>query len=235
MEWNLFNYEEIISKPKIKPKTYTNEEYRNYIKANFKTSYNNQLFYNLLISKFFSNDSMDHSVDPKEQLIYFSQMYNNFTYHYQNEYFTIFSLRHEYDNAKDDFSVFIHVHGDFIVELPTTESILDSMCMPACAINWYNADGTNADMSKVLIMTDEEKTIWQDFVKNENEIINPKETTAFSFSEWWRDRREYYCFYKMKIHKYGKPCRVFDKHTYDCFSDYTFKLTDMLNYLGNGD
>ena len=46
MEWNLFNYEEILNKPKVQKKKYTEKEYREYIIENFKADYTNKVFFN---------------------------------------------------------------------------------------------------------------------------------------------------------------------------------------------
>ena len=234
MSWDLFSYQEELEKAKNKPVTYTNEEYRNYIIDNFKPAYNNSVFYNIVMTSYFSQNWYESTVTPQEQLEYFKQLYDSFCYHLQTEEITIFSMKHKYNNAPDEYSVFVAVKNDFILELTRVKDLFkESLCAPACAINWFNADGTQADISKVLTMTQEEKEIWLDFVKNGNEIINPKETKEFSFSEWWKDRREFYCFYKLKLHKYGKPCRVFEKHKYDNFADYTFTLLDMFNYFSS--
>lgn len=229
MEWNLFTYEEIIEQNKKPPVTYTDKQYREYIKEHFKPTYMNQMFYNIVMCGFYHD--WESTVPPQEQLEWFKMQYNNFTYHLQTDEITLFSLKHEWDNAAEEYSLFIKIKDDFIVELPRVKDLFhDSQCMPACAINWYNQDGTSADMSKYLNLTNEEKEIWCDFVKNKNEIINPKDTSSYSFSEWWRDRREYFSFYKLKLHKFGKPCRVFEKHTYDNFADYTFTFMDLFNY-----
>lgn len=232
MQLDLFTYLEELERPKKKIKTYTNEEYVKYITENFKPSYFNKLFYNIIITKYFSKNWLESTITPKEQLEYFEQLYNSFCYHLQTDEITIFSMKHKYNNAPDEYSVFVSVSNDFILELPAVKDLFhDELCLPACAINWFNQDGTFADGSKVLSLTSEEKEKWLDFVNNKNEIIIPKDTSSFSFSEWWRDRREYYSFCKLKIHKYGKPCRVFDKHVYDNFADYKFYLIDMFNYF----
>ena len=230
MEWNLFNFEEVLNKPKIEVKKYTDKEYREYIKEHFKADYYNQMFFNIVLDSYFGHD-WESTVKPQEQLIFFKELYSSFTYHLQTDEITIFSLKHKYDNAPDDYSVFAKIKDDFIIEFPRVQDLFkEPLCAPACGIWWYNADGIRADMNKYLNLTDEENAIWHDFVENGNEIINPKTTSQFSYSEWWRDRREYYFFYKLKIHKYGKPNRVFDKHIADWFSDYEFRLIDMFNY-----
>lgn len=229
MEWNLFTYEEVIEQSKKPPVTYTDKQYREYIKEHFKPSYMNQMFYNIVMCGFYHD--WESSVIPQEQLEWFKRQYNNFTYHLQTDEITLFSLKHEWDNAEEEYSLFIKIADDFIVELPRVKDLFHEVqCMPACAINWYNPDGTRADISKVLVLTNEEKETWIDFVKNANEIINPKETSSFSYSEWWKDRREYFSFYKLKLHKFGKPCRVFEKHIYDNFADYTFTFMDLFNF-----
>lgn len=238
MEWNLFNYESILNAPKIAKKTYTDKEYREYIKKHFKADYFNEMFYNILLDSYFNgHDWLESEIEPKEQLIYFKELYSGFTYHLQTDEITIFSLKHKYDNAPDDYSVFVKVKDDFIIEFPRIKDLFhELLSAPACAIWWYNADGTRADMNKYLTFhSEEEKDKWIDFVKNKNEIINPKDSSNHSYFEWWRDRREYYFFYKLKIHKYGKYGRVFDKHIADCFSDYEFTLLDMFNYFSNSE
>ena len=233
MEWNLFTFENVLNKPKEEKKTYTDIEYREYIKKNFKADYYNEMFFNIVLDSYFGgHDWWHHTIEPKEQLAYFKEIYSSFTYHLQTDEITIFSLKHKYDNAPEDYSVFVKVNDDFIVEFPRVQDLFkEQLCAPACAIWWYNADGTRADMSKYLNLTNEESVIWRNFVHCGNEIINPKDSSTYSYSEWWRDRREYYFFYKLKIHKYGKPNRVFDKHIYDNFADYTFTLLDMFNYF----
>lgn len=233
MEWNLFTFEDVLNKPKIEVKKYTDKDYREYIKKQFKADYHNQMFFNIVLdSQFSGHDDFRYSIEPKEQLIFFKELYSSFTYHFQNDLITIFSLKHKYDNAPDDYSVFVAVKDDFIIEFPRIQDLLkEKLCAPACAIWWYNADGTRADMSKYLNLTDEENAIWHEFVEKGNEIINPKTTAQFSYSEWWRDRREYYFFYKLKIHKYGNFNRVFDKHNADWFSDYEFTMLQMINYF----
>lgn len=234
MEWDLFNFEKVIEeikKPKVE-KRYTNKEYKEYIIKNFKPDYYNQVFYNIILTSYFGNDELEYKTEPKIQLQWFKKLYNSFTYHFQNDKVTIFSMKHIWDNAPSEYSVFIAIKNDFILKATRVHDLFkDEMCLPACAISWFNPDGTFADMNKVLVMTEEESAIWKEFVTSGNEIINPKDTSAFTFNEWWRDRREYYCFCKLKLHKFGKPCRVFEKHTYDNFADYTFKLVDLINYF----
>lgn len=235
MEWNLFTFEDVLNKPKIEVKKYTDKDYREYIKKQFKADYHNQMFFNIVLdSEFSGHDDFKYSIEPKEQLIFFKELYSSFTYHFQNDLITIFSLKHKYDNAPDDYSIFVAVKDDFIVEFPRIQDLLkEKLCAPACAIWWYNADGTRADMSKYLNLTDEENAIWHEFVEKGNEIINPKTTAQFSYSEWWRDRREYYFFYKLKIHKYGER-RAFlakNKKIIDSFTDYEFTMLQMINYF----
>jgi hypothetical protein len=167
MEWNLFTYEEVLNKPKIEVKKYTDKDYREYIKKQFKADYYNQMFFNIVLDSEFSGDGdFRYSIEPKEQLIFFKELYSSFTYHFQNDFITIFSLKHKYDNAPDDYSVFVAVKDDFIIEFPRIQDLLkEKLCAPACAIWWYNADGTRADMSKYLNLTEEENAIWHDFVR----------------------------------------------------------------------
>lgn len=232
MEWNLFTYEEVLNKPKDTTIYYTDADYRNYIKEHFKPVYYNEVFYNIVMNQYFCYEGFKSKVEPKEELEYFKTLYNNFTYHFQNEELTIFSLKRVYSNHPEEYSLFINVHGDFIVELPPVKDLFNErQCAPACAIWWFNPDGTAADMNKYLTLTPEEKEIWVDFVKNKNEIINPKDTKAFSYSEWWQDRREYYFFCKLKLHRFGKFGRVDDKHNADWFSDYEFTLKELIYYL----
>ena len=225
MEWNLFTYEQILNQPKTEPKRYTDKEYREYIKNHFKPAYSNDVFYSIVMSNYFHSDELTSSVEPKEQLEYFKQLYSNFTYHYQNEDLTIFSLKHEYSNAPEEYSVFIKVHNDFIVELPRVKDLFNELqCMPACAIWFYNADGTRS--TNYLTLSEAEKKEWFKFLSESKEIKMPAD-----HSEWLKDRREYYFFYKMKLHKFAKPCRVFEKHTYDTFTDYQFTLKELIYYL----
>lgn len=231
MAWDLFSYQEELEKAKIKPILYNDKQYREYIKKNFNPEYCNSKFYNILLTSYFKDDWYESSVTPEEQLIYFKQLYSGFSYHFQNDKVSIFSLKHKYNNTDDEYSLFIHIFGDFIVELPNVKDLFkEEQCMPACAINWYNEDGTWADISKVLNLSEEEKTQWLDYLENGNEIINPKDSKDFDYSEYRRDRREYYFFYKMGLHKFGKFGRVFDKHKRDWFSDYTFTFMDLYNY-----
>lgn len=232
MEWNLFNYEEIIENSK-KPqsiKKYSAKDYKEYIESNFKPAYFNKVFYNILISSFFHYDGWESVVKPSEQLEWFKMQYNNFTYHLQTEEITIFSLKHEYDNAPAEYSVFICLSDDdYILECCRVKDLFhEPICLPACAIWWYNKDGTKA--TDYLNLTNEESVIWRNFVHCGGEIINPKDSRDHSFTEWWKDRREYYCFYKLKLHKFGKYGRVFEKHTYDCFADYTFTFMNLFNF-----
>lgn len=232
MEWNLFTYLDSLDKKTNEIKKYSCKEYREYIKENFKAEYNNKVFYNILISSYFSNNWHESTVTPEEQLDYFKELYSGFTYHFQNNEVSIFSLKHKYDKSPDEYSLFIHVFGDFIVELPRVKDLFkEKQCAPACSIWWFNEDGTAADMGKYLNLTEEEKQEWIKFVETANEIIKPVDTKQFSFSEWWRDRREYYFFYKMQLHKFGKAGRVFKKHTYDNFADYEFTFMDLYNYF----
>lgn len=251
MEWNLFNYEEILNKPKEQKKKYTEKEYREYIIENFKADYTNKVFFNIVLDRYFSGHGWyEQEVEPKEQLVYFKELYSSFTYHFQNDLITIFSLKHKYDNAPDEYSVFAALKGDYIVEFPPIKDLLkEKLCAPACAIWWYNADGTRADFLKyesntkgqqhyLTFHSEEEKQQWIDFVKNGNEIINPNpKLKEYSFGEWWRDRREYYFFYKMKIHKFGESGRVDSqvktKRVIDSFTDYEFTLLQMINYFNS--
>ena len=247
MEWNLFTFEDVLNKPKIEVNKYTDKDYREYIKKQFKADYYNQMFFNIVLdSEFSGHDDFKYSIEPKEQLIFFKELYSSFTYHFQNDLITIFSLKHKYDNAPDDYSVFVAVKDDFIIEFPRIQDLLkEKLCAPACAIWWYNADGTRADSKKYEYNTkgqqnyltfhnEEEKQQWIDFVKNGNEIINPNPNLKeYSFNEWWRDRREYYFFYKLKIHKYGER-RAFlakNKRIIDSFTDYEFTMLQMINYF----
>lgn len=247
MEWNLFNYEEILNKPKVQKKKYTEKDYREYIIENFKADYTNKVFFNIILDRYFSgHDWYEQEIEPKEQLAYFKELYSNFTYHFQNDLITIFSLKHKYDNAPDEYSVFAALKGDYIVEFPPIKDLLkEKLCAPACTIWWYNEDGTRADFLKyeyntkeqqhyLTFHSEEEKQQWIDFVKNGNEIINPNPNLKeYSFGEWWRDRREYYFFYKMKIHKFGNSKRVFEKHVIDSFTDYEFTLLQIINYFNS--
>ena len=230
MAWDLFSYQEELEKEKIKPVKYNNKQYREYIEANFKPDYYNKKFYNILLTSYFKNDWFESSVTPEEQLEWFKQLYSGFTYHLQNDKVSIFSLKHKYSNTDDEYSLFVHIFGDYIVEFPRVKDLFhEKQCAPACSINWYGEDGSR--LENCLNFTEEEQQVWKAFVEAGNEIINPVDTKAFSFSEWWRDRREYYFFYKMQLHKFGKYGRVFDKHTYDCFADYEFNFMDLYNYF----
>ena len=231
MEWNLFNYEEILNKPKVQKKKYTEKDYREYIIENFKADYTNKVFFNIVLDRYFSgHDWYEQEVEPKEQLAYFKELYSSFTYHFQNDLITIFSLKHKYDNAPDEYSVFAALKGDYIVEFPPIKDLLkEKLCAPACAIWWYNADGTRADFLKY-----ESNTKGQQHYL----IINPNpKLKEYSFGEWWRDRREYYFFYKMKIHKFGESGRVASqvkiKRVVDSFTDYEFTLLQMINYFNS--
>ena len=140
---------------------------------------------NFKINNFFDFCTRYLKKEPKEQLAYFKELYSSFTYHFQNDLITIFSLKHKYDNAPDEYSVFAALKGDYIVEFPPIKDLLkEKLCAPACAIWWYNADGTRADFDKfesntkgqqhyLTFHSEEEKQQWIDFVKNGNEIINP--------------------------------------------------------------
>lgn len=230
MEWNLFTYLESLDSKTNEIKKYSEDDYQKYIKENFKAEYNNKTFFNILITKYFSNSWHESVVTPQEQLQYFKELYSSFTHHYQNEEITVFSFRTKYANAPCEYHVFIHIHDDLIVEFPAIKDLFkEDLMLPACCIYWYNADGTFAE--DCLNLSNEESVIWRNFVHCAGEIINPNDSKQFSYSEWWRDRREYYFFYKMKLHKYGKFGRVFDKHEYDCFADYTFRLVDLINYF----
>ena len=235
MEWNLFNYQEILDSKKVQPKKkkeYTQKECREYIEANFNPTYFNKVFFNILLDSYYSNDWLTSKVTPQEQLQWFKKLYNNFTYHLQTDEITLFSLKHDYDNAPAEYSLFIMLDDDYILECPRVKDLLyEENSLPACGIWWYNRDGTRA--TDYLTLTTEESVIWRNFVHCSGEIINPKETKENSYSEWWMDRREYYCFYKLKLHKFGKYGRVFDKHTYDCFCEYTFTFIDLFNYYHN--
>lgn len=250
MEWNLFNYEEILSqpkKPKNQKKKYTDKDYREYIIENFKADYTNKVFFNIVLDGYFNgHDWYENEIDPKVQLKYFKELYSGFKYHFQNDHITIFSMKRKYDNAPEEYSVYAAIKGDYIVEFPPIKDLLkEKLCAPACAIWWYNADGTRADLNKFESNTkgqqnylkfhnEEEKQQWIDFVKNGNEIINPNpKLKEYSFGEWWNDRREYYFFYKMKIHKFGNPNRVLEKHVIDSFTDYEFTLLQMINYFNS--
>ena len=250
MEWNLFNYEEILSqpkKPKKKNKKYTDKDYREYIIENFKADYTNKVFFNIVLDRYFSgHDWYENEIDPKEQLKYFKELYSSFKYHFQNDHITIFSMKRKYDNAPEEYSVFAAIKGDYIVEFPLIKDLLkEKLCAPACAIWWYTSDGTRVDLNKfesntkgqqnyLTFHSEEEKQQWIDFVNNGNEIIKPNPNfKEYSFGEWWKDRREYYFFYKMKIHKFGNPNRVFQKHIIDSFTDYEFTLLQMINYFNS--
>lgn len=250
MEWNLFNYEEILSQPKKhknQKKKYTDKDYREYIIENFKADYTNKVFFNIVLDGYFNgHDLYENEIDPKVQLKYFKELYSGFKYHFQNDHITIFSMKRKYDNAPEEYSVFAAIKGDYIVEFPPIKDLLkEKLCAPACAIWWYNADGTRADFDKfesnmkcqqhyLTFHNEEEKQQWIDFVKNGNEIINPNpKLKEYSFGEWWNDRREYYFFYKMKIHKFGNPNRVLEKHVIDSFTDYEFTLLQMINYFNS--
>ncbi len=230
MEWNLFTYLDSLDKKTNEIKKYSCKEYREYIKENFKAEYNNKVFYNILISKYFSHDWYNSTITPKEQLQYFKSLYSTFCHHFQNEDITIFSFKTKYENSETEYHIFVHVHDDFIIEFPSIKDLFkDTIQIPAACITWYKENGTFAE--NYLNLSNEESFTWHNFVQCAGEIINPKETPNFNFYEWWKDRREYFFFYKLKIHKYGKYGRVFDKHTYDCFADYTFKLVDLINYF----
>ena len=234
MTWDLFTYQEEIEKAKIQPIKYNGKQYREYIEKNFKPDYFNKKFYNILLTNYFTESWFESTVPPAEQLEWFKIAYSGFTYHFQNDKVEIFSLKHKYDNCPDEYSLFVHVFGDFIVEFPRVKDLFkEKQCAPACSIWWFNEDGTAADMGKYLNLTEEEKQEWINYVKTANEIINPVDTKQFSFSEWWRDRREYYFFYKLQLHKFGKAGRVFEKHTYDNFADYEFTFMDLYNYFYN--
>ena len=232
MEWNLFTFQDILDRENDTTKYYTDKDYREYIVEHFKPSYTNNVFYNILLDKEYPESSVWKSkIDPSEQLEHFNKLYNTFTYHLQTDEITIFSYKHIYDNVDDEYSVFAYITNDFIIEFPRIKDLFkDKLCLPACAINWYKADGTR-NYADYMRFIDNETEIWKQFINDSKEIIPPKDDKNCNSFEWWCDRREYYSFYKLKIHKYGKPCRVFEKHIYDCFADYTFTLTDMCKYF----
>ena len=76
MEWNLFTYEEVLNKPKIEVNKYTDKDYREYIKKQFKADYYNQMFFNIVLdSEFSGHDDFECTIEPKEQLIFFKELY----------------------------------------------------------------------------------------------------------------------------------------------------------------
>lgn len=235
MDWNLFTFQDILDREqkKAKIKTYTDKEYREYVVANFKQPYTNNVFFNILLEKEFSvGDYFKSTLEPKEQLEHFTKLYNTLTYHFQNDYITLFSYKSEYSNSETEYHLFAAVKDDYIIEFPSVKDLFNgNQCMPACAINWYNADGKRV-CGDYLKFKDNEKEIWEKFIEQEKEIIPPVDPDDKKSKnlEWWKDRREYYAFYKLRVHKYGKPCRVFEKHKCDYFSDYTFTLKNMVYY-----
>lgn len=147
----------------------------------------------------------------------FKKIFDSFCYHYFSEAITIMSWQ-----LSGSYHVFAIPKNDpFIVEFPPIDNLLkDELCAPACAINWLNKDGTKA--------TDY-------LVRKENEILTdeirqPVDTKQMNFSEWRRDRREYYFFNILKIHKFGKSGRVDKNQNYDCFTNYTWTLPQMVEY-----
>ena len=155
--------------------------------------------------------------DIKKYFKTFVKVYNSFTYHIYNEDLIVMSYK-----PCDAYHVLLIPSNDnLIVELPPITNLKDELCAPACAIDWYYKDGTRADMSDYLNRKEHEIIT--------DEIRHPVDDKVMSFSEWRRDRREYYFFNIIKLHKFGKGGRV-SKYKYDTFTNYTWTLWDMANY-----
>lgn len=149
----------------------------------------------------------------------FKEVYNSFCWHLWNEELKIISYK---ANGRYHL-LYIPKNDPFIVETTPVENLLkDYTCAPACAITWYNKDGTLAtDFLKYR--EGEELT---------KEIRYPKDTKNFNYSEYFKDRREYYFFNVLKVHKFGKNDRVSANPTHDSFTDYRWRLLDISTYLG---
>lgn len=151
----------------------------------------------------------------------FKEVYNSFCWHLFNENLKIMSYK------KDDEYHLLYIPKDdpFIVETtPVKDLLKDYTFAPACAITWFNKDGIRANdylqYREGEVLTDE--------------IVQPKDSKNMSFADYYRDRREYYFFNVLKVHKFGKNDRVNVKPTYDSFINYRWRLIDITNYYGEG-
>lgn len=151
----------------------------------------------------------------------FKEVYNSFCWHLFNDKLKIISYK------KDDeyHLLYIPKNDPFIVETtPVKDLLTDYTCAPACAITWYNKDGTFA--TDYLNYRDGEELT--------KEIRQPKSTKQMCYAEYYKDRREYYFFNVLKVHKFGKNDRVSANPTYDSFTNYRWRLIDITNYFGEG-
>lgn len=207
-----------------KEKFYGYDETREYILAQCKKDgLENQLYLNIAFKNclapawesWFKTKSMENTY--KE----FKEAYDSFCWHLWNKELKIIS----YKVDGEYHLLYIPENDPFILESTSVKDLLkDYTCAPACAITWYNKDGTFA--TDYLHYRDGEELT--------KEIRQPKSTKQMSFTEYYRDRREYYFFNVLKIHKFAKKGRVDEKLDYDTFTNYSWRLIDITNYYGEG-
>lgn len=210
-------------------KKYFNKDYIEYIQANWKKKalYQNNLFFNILISKLFSGFDAGSTIKPSEALAYFMQLYNSFNYHYTNDKLEIFSYKMEYCNAPNEYHIFIKLKNDYIVEVtPVKDLFNEKFCFPACVINWYSNDGC-------LLSTEDENFNYMKYKDNEIHFIPEyyvKNIDHYSgYGEAKNDRREYYFFKLLEIDKY---CSLrFKDNYFQTFTNYECSLNEMIAYF----
>lgn len=208
--------------PKVeepKEKFYGYDETREYILKRAKQdNLENQFYLNIAFNKclaktwkvWFKTKSMEKTYKK------FKEVYDSFCWHLWNKDLKIMS----YKCNGQYHLLFIPENDPFILEPTPINSLEDEMCAPACMITWYNKDGSYAN-DFLNYREGEELT---------KEITYPKEKKNCSYSEYYRDRREYYFFNILKMHKYGKRGRVGED--YDTFTEYTWTLRKITTYFG---
>ena len=221
---SIFDFLEPKPQPKVKP--YSHEKMVEILK---QKAIDNNMFdvFKTNIAIYFAtpSSSLDRRFDDEDIKKYFktfTKTFNSFCYHIYTDDLVVMS----YKPVDAYHVIMIPKNDDLIVELPPITTLKEELCAPACAIDWYYKDGTRADMQDYLI-------------KKENEIITeeirqPVDSDKMSFSEYRKDRREYYFFNIIKLHKFGKSGRVSKDFKYDTFTNYTWTLWDIASYYGEG-
>lgn len=206
-------------------KGFSYREVRKYIEEQYKRhiDYKNSFMKNIVMGWLYPT-SLDECCTVKnldDEFKRFKKIYSSFNYHFQNEKITIMSYK-----ISDVYRVLIIPANDDLVLEPSFVKDLfkDDLCAPACAIEWYNKDGTRNYGEYLTGKQNESWTL-------PDEIKKPVDSKESSFTEYYKDRRQYYFFNILQVHKYGKRGRV-SNMKYDCFTNYSWKLTDMIQYFG---
>lgn len=171
--------------------------------------------YNIILCDFYSNMWCRYTGSLNEDYDFFKDIYLTFEKIFSNEKILIFRLCG---------FVYIRLFNDFIVKLCSSSTGL--LCAPACSITWYNFDGTFTN--DFMRLNDNE------FITSEIKLYGTsKQEKEYNFNYVRSDRRNYYFFNLLGIHKYGRYRKGLEDLVIDSFVRYEFDLKDLINYFSN--